>query len=482
MRRSLVQGVMILLLVLTGGGALCAEALPATSGIAAEQSLALLQQADLQTLPPAERQQLLLEVAGRQLVAGQVEQALPLLTRLVNSGEPLTPACTDQLQRLLPQLTTLQLAVLAAGAATTPNGSLLQKLLTDRLTTQQPPVIAVLLPLTGRYAPYGELVRRGIELALATDPLAQVVRFRYFDSAGDSATAERLIAQLAADPLVRAVIGPLTSGEAPAATAQAFARQLPLLLLAPREGTTGSDQGVFRLALTAEAQVRAVAGYAVRALGLQRFAVLAPATRQGEAYAGLFQAEVDRLGGQLVARHSYAPDTFDLRDDLQLLANAVLATGDAEALFLPDDPRQIGVIAPQLGFARLDQLQLLGIASWDTPELVRLAGPRIEGAVFVSGFFADSPWPEARDLVARFQAAYGTAPGVLGAQGYDAARIVLSLLARPEVYDRGTLRQALATLRNFPGVTGRTGFGADGEADKELFLLQVQDGAVVQVN
>jgi ABC-type branched-subunit amino acid transport system substrate-binding protein len=474
--------VLIVLLALTGGGALCTEALCAPSGAAAEQSLALLQQADLQGLPPAERQQLLLEVAARQFAAGQVEPALPLLTQVVSAAEPLAPPCAAQLRRLLPQLTALQLTALAASAAGTPNGPFLQTLLTERLTTAQPPVIAVLLPLTGRYAPYGELVRRGIELALATDPLAKAVNVRFFDSAGDGATAERLIEELAADPAVWTVIGPLTSGEASPATVRAIDRKLPLLLLAPREGTTGSAQGVFRLALTAEVQVRAVAGHAVQVLGLQRFAVLAPATRQGENFADLFQAEITRLGGTLAARHSFAPEAVDLRDDLQRLAGAIRAAGGAEALFLPDAPRQVGLIAPQLGFARLDQLRLLGTASWHSPELVRLAGPRLEGAVFADGFYADSLWPEVRDFVTRFQAAYDMPPGIFGAQGYDAARIVLTLLARPGVRDRETLRRALATLRDFPGVTGRTGFAPDGEPEKTLFLLQVQDGVVVQIN
>ena len=48
--------------------------------------------------------------------------------------------------------------------------------------------------------------------------------------------------------------------------------------------------------------------------------------------------------------------------------------------------------------------------------------------------------------------------------------------------DRAALRQALANLRDFPGVTGQTRFGPNGEAEKVLFLLQVQDGAVVQIN
>ena len=344
------------------------------------------------------------------------------------------------------------------------------------------PAIGVLLPLTGRFAPYGQLVLRGIELARATTPAANGVRFLYHDTAGDGATAERLIDEFAGNPEVLAAIGPLTSGEAPQATARAAARDLPLLLLAPRDGTTGSARGVFRLALTAEAQVQAVAGHAVQALGLRRFAVLAPANRQGERYAELFQAEIERLGGRLVIRHSYAPEAVDLREDLQKLAKALHAAGGAEALFLPDDPRQIGQIAPQLGFARLDQLQLLGIASWRTPELTRLAGPNLEGALLADRFCPDRALPPVATFMAAFRSRYGSDPTSFDAFGFDSASLLLTTLTNPAVHERAKLAQALAAGLDYTGATGAIRFAPDGELSPPLCLLQVQGGAFVVLN
>lgn len=483
MSHWLVQGMLILLLVVAGGGQLCAapvETAPATD--AAARNLALLQQADLQALSPAERRQLLLGVAEQQVAAGQGEQALPLLIRALTDAEPLAESLGNQLRRIALCLETPELASLVDSVAGYPAAALLQPLLDERRVVEQQPTIAILLPLSGRYAPYGELVRRGIELAHATSRLAKGVRFRFYDTAGDNATAARLVAELAAEPTVQAAIGPLTSGEAPQTSEQAAAAHLPLLLLAPRDGATGSARGVFRHALSAAAQVRSVAEHAVQLRGLRRFAVLAPATRQGEQYAELFQTEVTRLGGLLVARQSYPQETVDLRKDLQALAATIRAAGGAEALFLPDDPRQIGQIAPQLGFARLDQLQLLGIASWQTPELLRLAGPALEGALFAGSFCADRAAPPVAPFVEAFRATYGNEPTALDALGFDSAGLLLAVLASPGVHDRQTLVQALAGWRDYPGVTGSIRFAADGEADKTLCLLQIQDGAILTLN
>jgi len=303
----------------------------------------------------------------------------------------------------------------------------------------------------------------------------------YRDTAAAPVDGARLVAELAAQPEFLAAIGPLTSGEAAPATAQAERERLPLLLLAPREGPTGGH--VFRNALTLVAQTQALARFAIQGERLQHFAILHPASRQGDLSAGLFQAAVEQYGGQVLARQSYPPGTVDMRQPLQTLATAARrGSAPPEALFLPDDARQVAQIIPQLAFSRLDQLQMLGTSAWNDPELGRMAGPLSEGAVFVDGFFAGSSWPEVRDFVTRFQAAYGSPPSILAAQGYDAARMVLTLLARPEIRDREALRQALGALRDFPGVTGRTRFDANGEAQKELFLLQVQDGVVVQIN
>ena len=77
---------------------------------------------------------------------------------------------------------------------------------------------------------------------------------------------------------------------------------------------------------------------------------------------------------------------------------------------------------------------------------------------------------------------YGEEPTILEAQGYDTAGILLTLLNDSDVRSREDLRRALAQLQNYPGVTGATRFDFIGEADKILFLLQVQNGTIVQIN
>ena len=111
-----------------------------------------------------------------------------------------------------------------------------------------------------------------------------------------------------------------------------------------------------------------------------------------------------------------------------------------------------------------------------------MAGPSLDNAVFVSGFYRFSPYPFVREFVDRYFERYGTEPSLLTAQGFDVANIVLSLLKNPSFTTRESLRLALSQLQNYPGVTGATGFTPSGEAEKVLYLLQVKQGALVQLN
>lgn len=363
--------------------------------------------------------------------------------------------------------------------------------------------IGVLLPLSGRYAPFGTLVQRGMQLA-ETDFRPDVpVRLIYRDTAGDPGQAEQQLAELAISERVIAVVGPLVGSAAEAVLDLTTQQRLPLLSLSQKEGLAAASPYVFRNALTTRLQVQTLVETATNDLGLSRFAILAPTTRQGELFAEQFRHELERSGCELVAVQAYSPEQTDFRREVRLLLGkdpdapdeeepaAVPLSGPSppeeemapfEALFIPDYADRISLIAPQLAFYGLEQVQLLGTNGWNDPELLRTTGNYLEGAIFTDGFFRHSPYPFVREFVQRYYASHGQDPTILEAQGYDAAGILLTLLESPDIQNREHLRQALTEIQNYPGVAGATRFDAEGEADKVLFLLQFRDGTIVQRN
>jgi hypothetical protein len=55
------------------------------------------------------------------------------------------------------------------------------------------------------------------------------------------------------------------------------------------------------------------------------------------------------------------------------------------------------------------------------------------------------------------------------------------MVSRPDIRFRNTLKNELERLTNFQGVTGLTSFDNDGEARKQLYLLQIRGNHFFQL-
>lgn len=377
----------------------------------------------------------------------------------------------------------------------------LQSQLSD--PTQLQRAIGVLLPLSGRYAAFGKRVQRGMELALEAFRPQIPVRFIFRDTTGDEMVAAQQVAELAISNRVMGLAGPLVGNAAQGAVRRANQERVPLLTMSQREGLAASSLYTFRNSLTPQLQVRALLDYAMEEQGFTQFGIMAPQTRQGEQLAELFRSEVLRRGGEVIAEESYLTDQTDFRYQVRSLRGLDPNAPDEEepptdpedpdfvveeepppfeALFIPDYADRISLIAPQLTFYGLEDVQLLGTNGWNDNELPKLARQFVEGAVFTDGFFRHSRYPFVQEFVELFYNRYQEEPTILEAQGYDTAGILLTLLNNPQLQSREDLRRALAQMQNYPGVTGATRFDFIGEAEKILFLLQIQNGIIVQIN
>lgn len=365
------------------------------------------------------------------------------------------------------------------------------------------PAIGVVLPLSGRFSAFGELVKRGMELARKDQPAeSQPIRFLYRDGAADPARSRQAVRQLSTEDKALAIAGPITGAAAEAAARQAEAEKIPMMALSQQKGLPEIGPYVFRNSLTARLQAQELARYAVEELGMTSFGVLYPDNRLGIEMYDYFAEEVKKRNGLVIAAESYGEEDTDFGRQIRLLKGEDPSAGQEmthqeiledlfvpdfppvafDALFIPDYAERVAMIAPQLAYYGIEELPLLGISGWNSPELLRLAGSFVEGAIFVDGFFAYSPYPFVQEFVNRYFETYGEEPTILEAQGFDAANIFYTLVNRHDVRTRNDLRLALSRLSNYPGVTGATTFNMVGDADKVLFVLQVHNGNFVQIN
>ena len=367
--------------------------------------------------------------------------------------------------------------------------------------------IGVLLPLSGRYASYGELVKEGLELALQEHNKTRLpARFIYYDTAIKGVSSAQLISRLTDDDKVMAVVGPLISTTAAEAAHRAQREMVPMLSFAQTEGLPEIGNFIFRDTLTAEQQVKTLVAHAMAA-GNISFSVLRPENRLGEKMTELFVSELQRAGGEVIDIVSYPDDSTDFRKQIHQLLwedreveipERIVETEEGDvvkeeipeleyplppfhALFIPDYADRISVIAPQLMFYGIKDVTLLGINGWNSPELINKAGRFLKKAVFVDAFYPESKKPEVQRFMELYRQSYKEDPTILGAQAFDIATLLLQIIDDPEVANRDDLRRKLAELNNYRGITGTTGFDLYGEAIKQLYLLQIKRGQIVEL-
>ena len=386
-----------------------------------------------------------------------------------------------------------------------------QEWLTVDMTT-----IGCLIPLTGRYQAYGDKILRGLVMA-AQDINAQAgdaraIKLVIKDSAGHPDMAAAAVRELVLNQKVAAIVGPLSRLAAEAAAKEAQNLWVPIITLTQKTGVSEIGDYVFRDFLSNEQQARALVEYAVLGLGYSRFAILYPNDGYGTRLAHLFWDELDRLGLEVRGMEAYEPSQMDFSDQIKKLvglyyprpetervdktreaiASEILAAElgvpapeaeeeeeplpilDFEAIFIPDSYEKVGLIAPQLVYHDVTGVKLLGTNLWNSSKLIEMAGPYLQGAVFVDGFFPESRLPLTRQFVRHYEESYGEKPGYTEAQAYDTIRLLSEALHQPAIASRPQLRDALLGIKTWSGVAGTASVSEEGEVNKQPFLITIK--------
>ena len=212
----------------------------------------------------------------------------------------------------------------------------------------------------------------------------------------------------------------------------------------------------------------------MRYAGLSRFGIVHPSDAYGTALANTFKQEIEGRGGAIVGTIAYARDARDFAIEA-VTVQRWKEQGGVQAVFIPDYAPTVVALAPQLR-AVVPDLVLLGSNGWNDAKQLAQAATELEGSVFVDGFFAGSQRPATRAFMAAYQAVYGSVPGILEAQAYDAATLLRRVL-ETGVRSRQGVVPRLQRLGDIEGAGGRIAFGSGG-VQREVFLLTLRGGVV----
>ncbi|MBI3755706.1 MAG: ABC transporter substrate-binding protein [Deltaproteobacteria bacterium] len=355
--------------------------------------------------------------------------------------------------------------------------------------------------MSGKYAAFGEQALKGVLLAAGVfetkgQDNIQIgnVELVVKDTRDDPALSAKIVEELALSENVVGIIGPLLSVTAMSAAGKAQELKTPIITLSQKEGLTNTGDYVFRNFLLPSEQAKAVAVYAINKLGYKKFAILYPSSPYGIELANLFKEEVKKNKGEIAAEEQYKEGQtyfgkeitklFKIKETEKKEGRRKIkifeTTVTADALYMPDYFDTIGLIAPHLAYYNIKDVKLLGSNGWNSPKLIELAGKYVEGAVFADGFFADSRREAALRFVNNFKSLYNAEPGIIEAQAYDAVKMMMEAIAKGNT-GKEDIRASLANLKDFPGATGNIAFDSNREAVKNLFMLEVKNGKIMEI-
>lgn len=336
--------------------------------------------------------------------------------------------------------------------------------------------------LTGDKATFGIMTNRGIELAIAEvngagGVLGKKVRVLVEDDQGKPEEAANAVQKLVNQDRVVAVIGEVASSNSLAAAPVCQAAKVPMISPSstnPKVTETGDF--IFRVCFIDPFQGPVMSKFARNTLKVTDVAILTDVKSDySVGLAKFFKEDFVANGGRIVDEKSYAASDTDFSAQL-----TAIRAKNPQAIFVPGYYTEAALIAKQARGLNIT-VPLLGGDGWDSATLFEIGGKALNNTYFSNHYSADDPSPEIQRFVGSFRSTFGEMPDALAALGYDAAHVLFDAMKRAGTADPLKVRDALASTKDFPGVTGKITIDASRNAVKPAVVLEVKDGKLVYV-
>ena len=319
----------------------------------------------------------------------------------------------------------------------------------------------------------------GLDLGGTKLPIQLVIG----DNAAKADQARTVAQRLISQDNVVAMIGPDASSCAIPASIVAEKFKCPMISPWSTNSKTTLDEAgkpksyVFRACFIDPFEARVLAKFVLNNIKAQTAAVLYDvASEAPNGQANLFREVFEQNGGRVVAFETYTTGDRDFSAQL-----TKIKAQNPAVIFLPayyNDAAGITRQARQQGITAT----FVGSDAWSSPEVITLGGNDIEGSYFCNHYSTEIATPAAKKFVADYTAKYGKAPDDVAALTYDAMGLITEAIRTAGKADRQAVRDALAKIPKYEGVTGTLQFQpGSGDPIKSAVILQIKGGKFVWI-
>ncbi len=283
---------------------------------------------------------------------------------------------------------------------------------------------------------------------------------------------------------VLAIVGPQSSKQA--VPAGEVANKYKTVMISPwstNPNTTLDRPYVFRGCFLDPFQGPVVANFITDEFGYSKAAVLYDvASDYPKGLAEVFKMAWEKKhgAGSVVAYESFTTKDTDFSSQLTKIVKS-----GAQVLFTPQYYNEVPLIVKQakdLGWTG----PIVGSDSWGSAETVELCGDACYGLFFSSHYAAAGAKGATKAFIDRYTENYGYIPDDVAALTWDALRLAQQAIqasgkisGRIEK-DRVAVRDALAKIKNFAGITGNMTFTEEGDPIKCAVIVKINDSGAYE--
>jgi len=344
------------------------------------------------------------------------------------------------------------------------------------------------IPLTGDIPKVGEASKYAAEMlkeeinskgGLKVGNKKYKLDFIYEDNESKAESAVSAALKLIERDQVLAIIGPNSSKQAIPAGQICNDNRVPMISpWSTNPDTTKDRPWVFRAAFLDPFQGPVAVNFASKKFHAKKAAVLyALDNDYSKGLAEIFKKEWEKKHGPgtVVAFETYSSKDQDFSAQLTKIIAA-----KPDFIFLPDNYNEVALIVKQahdLGWKG----PFMGSDAWGSAELMNLCGKDCIGQYFSTHYAAAGATGATKEFIDKYKAKYGYVPDDVAALTWDATRLVLKAIQNVGHLtgnvrkDRKAIRDALANIKEFDGITGKMRFDEQGDPIKCAVIVRINE-------
>lgn len=335
------------------------------------------------------------------------------------------------------------------------------------------------LPLTGKQAKFGEMMKRSYEMAADEINAKGGIKKKrlllsFEDSGAKPETARAIVEKLIDVKKQPIIIGEYTSACAKAVAAVAEERKTPYLIVASADDdiTRQHYKYVFRQNAVNAHYSDGVIDFLRKVVKPKTIAILYESSAFGTSGAEAMMKDAQKLGIKVVLKEKYEAGSVDFKP---LLSKVKAAQPDV--VYMVSYVMDAALLMKQIKELRLDaKLFAGGAAGFAIPEFIDNAKAAAEYVISATLWTPQVKFAGAREYAEKYKKKYGDYPSYHGASAYSAVYVMKDALDRAKAWTPDKIKDALKATN------AKTAFGPVKFEDREGYQDQnFMDTLVIQV-